>query len=73
MNGLQIDEDKFKTLSVDDQRLALFQNVVHIKEKVSDQMIKCNGRFKKLEREKWYQRGLIGAAVGLFGLVKYLK
>ena len=73
MNGLEIDEDKFVTLPVDDQRLALFQNMVATRKHIEGQVLTCNKRFKKLENEKWYQRGVIGAAIGLFGLVKYLK
>lgn len=76
-DGLKITRsEQFATLPTEEQRMALFENVVDIKELLSEQVVQCDGRFKKIEQRKWVNTvasaggGLIG---GFISMITYLK
>ena len=69
MNGIKIDEDQFKQLPVDEQRLAIFRAV-------NGQFGLCDKRFKKLERRKVVDTGAAaggGIIGGIMTVLAYFK
>ena len=65
-NGIKVDEETFAKMDHDDQIKSIFHAIVKTNENVSTQIKLCEPRFKCLEKRKWRDKGIAGAA-GLVG------
>jgi len=72
LNGLKIDEDTFKKLPVEEQRLAIYRAI-------SGQFSHCDRRFKKIENRKLVNTvasaggGFVGGFTALIAKILFWK
>jgi hypothetical protein len=73
MNGLEVKEDEFRNLNTDMKLLVMFQNLAEIRNRGPCQIDKCDTRFKKLERHKWWVLGGVAGVGAAFSFLKFWR
>jgi len=73
-SGIKIDEEAFLSLSESEQMGAIYKAIMSINTEIYSHPVRCEPRFRKLEKRKWMDKGIatgmgvIGGFLGFLGI-----